>query len=190
MTVRTRRRPCFDGLQVATLLAMLSVLTPAMAASAESLAIQGNRRVDAETIRSYFHADANGRYDAAALDAGLKALVATGLFEDVKLSRADGRILVRLSEAKVLDRVAFEGNKKVKDADLTSAVLSRPRAGLQRATVQGEGLGRGGHRRIGPSGVYVGERSACRIIPRIAPVAGLVGSPGTARRSGMAWKAR
>ncbi|GLH77524.1 outer membrane protein assembly factor BamA [Bradyrhizobium sp. SSBR45G] len=100
--------------------------------------VQGNRRVDAETVKSYFHADANGRYDAAALDAGLKAVVATGLFEDVKVGRSDGRIVVRLAEAKLLDRVAFEGNKKVKDADLTSAVLSKPRAALQRATVQGD----------------------------------------------------
>jgi len=35
-------------------------------------------------------------------------------------------------------------------------------------------------------------RKACimLIMPRIAPVAALLGSPGTARRSGMAWKAR
>ncbi|UFZ04270.1 outer membrane protein assembly factor BamA [Bradyrhizobium ontarionense] len=140
MTARNRRHHRFGrSRHVATLVAALSVLTcPLAAAAAETLAVQGNRRVDAETIRSYFHADANGRYDAAALDAGLKALVATGLFDDVKISRADARIVVLLSEAKVLDRVAFEGNKKVKDADLTNAVLSKPRAGLQRATVQGD----------------------------------------------------
>ncbi|WP_257168620.1 outer membrane protein assembly factor BamA [Bradyrhizobium sp. SRS-191] len=137
MTARNRRHRRLGGsLQVATLMAVLA--WPVLAASTETLAVQGNRRVDVETIRSYFHPDANGRYDNVALDAGLKALVATGLFEDVKISRADGRIVIRLSEAKVLDRVAFEGNKKVKDADLTSAVLSKPRAGLQRATVQGD----------------------------------------------------
>ncbi len=124
---------------IVPLLAALSVLPPAVAAaSVDTLAVQGNRRVDAETVRSYFHADASGHYDAAALDAGLKALVATGLFEDVHIDRGDGRIVVRLSEAKVLDRVAFEGNKKVKDADLTNAVLSKPRTSLQRATVQGD----------------------------------------------------
>ena len=139
MTAWNWRHRCFSRSQVATRVAMLCVLaSPAMAASTESLAIQGNRRIDAETVRSYFHADANGRYDAAALDTGLKALVATGLFEDVKMARSDGRIVVRLSEAKVLDRVAFEGNKKVKDAELAGAVLSKPRAGLQRATVQGD----------------------------------------------------
>ncbi|MGY3450962.1 outer membrane protein assembly factor BamA [Bradyrhizobium sp. USDA 4353] len=137
MTARYRRHLRLSRpLQVAMLMAALT--SPMLAAQAETLTVQGNRRVDVATVQSYFHADANGRYDNAALDAGLKALVATGLFEDVKISRAEGRIVVRLAEAKVLDRVAFEGNKKVKDADLTSAVLSKPRAGLQRATVQGD----------------------------------------------------
>nr|WP_256374633.1 outer membrane protein assembly factor BamA [Bradyrhizobium sp. ORS 278] len=113
-------------------------MCPILAASAETLAVQGNRRVDAAMVTSRFHADASGRYDAAALDAGLKALVETGLFDDVKISRNGGQIVVRLAEAKLLDRVAFEGNKKVKDADLTSAVLSKPRSALQRATVQGD----------------------------------------------------
>ncbi|MGJ5010843.1 outer membrane protein assembly factor BamA [Bradyrhizobium oligotrophicum] len=135
----SRHRGDSRSRHVALIVATLSVLTSAPPAVAgEALAVQGNRRVDADTVRSYFHADVNGRYDAAALDAGLKALVGSGLFDDVKISRADGRTVVRVSEAKVLDRVAFEGNKKVKDAELTGAVLSKPRAGLQRATVQGD----------------------------------------------------
>ncbi|MGJ5072640.1 outer membrane protein assembly factor BamA [Bradyrhizobium oligotrophicum] len=140
MTARnSRHRGDSRSRHVALIVATLSVLTSAPPAVAgEALAVQGNRRVDADTVRSYFHADVNGRYDAAALDAGLKALVGSGLFDDVKISHADGRTVVRVSEAKVLDRVAFEGNKKVKDAELTGAVLSKPRAGLQRATVQGD----------------------------------------------------
>ncbi|MGJ5118413.1 outer membrane protein assembly factor BamA [Bradyrhizobium oligotrophicum] len=140
MTARnSRHRGDSRSRHVALIVATLSVLTSAPPAVAgEALAVQGNRRVDADTVRSYFHADVNGRYDAAALGAGLKALVGSGLFDDVKISRADGRTVVRVSEAKVLDRVAFEGNKKVKDAELTGAVLSKPRAGLQRATVQGD----------------------------------------------------
>ena len=87
---------------IVTFIAALSVLTfPVAASSVDTLAVQGNRRVDAETVRSYFHADARGHYDAAALDTGLKALVATGLFEDVRIDHSDGRIVVQLSEAKV-----------------------------------------------------------------------------------------
>ena len=38
----------------------------------------------------------------------------------------------------MLNRVAFEGNKKVKDADLAAAIESKPRGTLQRATVQSD----------------------------------------------------
>src|SRR5882757_6625559 len=40
----------------------------------DGIVVEGNRRIDAETVRSYFHAAPGGRFDAAALDAGLKAL--------------------------------------------------------------------------------------------------------------------
>ena len=60
----------------------------------------------------------DGRFDAAARDAALKALLATGLFDNVTIDRAGERLVVHLTEAPVLDRVAFEGNKKIKDKDL------------------------------------------------------------------------
>jgi outer membrane protein insertion porin family len=103
-----------------------------------SIVVQGNRRVDAETIRAYFRPSAGGNFDEAARDAALKALLATGLFEKVSIERIGERLVVHLSEAPVLNRVAFEGNKKVKDTELAAAVESKPRGSLQRATVQGD----------------------------------------------------
>src|ERR1700720_2371132 len=70
--------------------------------------VQGNRRIDAETVRSYFHATSDGRFDEAARDAALKALLATGLFDKVSIERAGERLVVHLTEAPVLDHVAFE----------------------------------------------------------------------------------
>src|SRR6185436_2883607 len=118
----------------------LMFATPVVAETASpsqgSIVVEGNRRVDAETVRSYFHPAPDGHFDEAARDAALKALIATGLFEKVSIERARERLVVHLSEAPVLDRVAFEGNKKVKDTDL--AVAAKPRGALQRATVQAD----------------------------------------------------
>ena len=50
-----------------------------------SIIVEGNRRVDAATVRSYFHATPDGHFDDAARDAALKALIATGLFEKVSI---------------------------------------------------------------------------------------------------------
>ena len=107
-------------------------------AAAGTIEVHGNRRIDAETVRSYFHATADGRFDAAARDAGLKALLGTGLFDNVTIDGEGDRVVVHLTEAPVLDRVAFEGNKKVKDKELEAVVESKPRGALQRATVQAD----------------------------------------------------
>jgi outer membrane protein insertion porin family len=116
---------------------------PALAAEGtaqarETIDVQGNRRIDAETVRSYFHAAPDGRFDEAARDTALKALLATGLFDKVSIDRAGERLVVHLAEAPVLDRVAFEGNKKIQDKELTAIIESKPRGPLQRAMVQAD----------------------------------------------------
>jgi len=113
-------------------------LFSAPARAAETIEVQGNRRIDAETVRSYFHATADGRFDAAARDAALKSLLGTGLFDTVTIDRAGDRLVVHLTEAPVLDRVAFEGNKKIKDTELEAVVQSKARGTLQRAVVQAD----------------------------------------------------
>jgi outer membrane protein insertion porin family len=102
------------------------------------IAVQGNRRIDADTVRSYFHPAPDGRFDDTARDAALKGLLATGLFDNVTIERAGQRLVVHVSEAPVLDRVAFEGNKKIKDADLAAVVQSKARRTLQRSVVQAD----------------------------------------------------
>ena len=125
-------------------LALLSVQAIAAEASQvdvkarDAIEVDGNRRVDAATVRSYFHAAPDGRFDEAARDAALKALVATGLFDKVTIERAGERLVVHLHEAPVLDRVAFEGNKRIKDSELSAVIESKPRGTLQRAAVQAD----------------------------------------------------
>ena len=117
---------------------MPSVSAETTPPSPDRIVVEGNRRVDAATVQSYFHAAPDGQFDDASRDAALKALIATGLFDKVSIDRAGERLVVHVTEAPVLDRVAFEGNRKVKDADLAAAVESKPRGSLQRATVQAD----------------------------------------------------
>ena len=135
---RCRRPDAAGGFVAAALgLLVLSTLT-ATAQAGETVEVQGNRRTDAATVRSYFHAAPDGRFDTAARDAALKALLATGLFEDVRIDGAGDRLVVHVAEAPVLDRVAFEGNKKVQDKHLMAVVASKARGTLQRSVVQAD----------------------------------------------------
>src|SRR4029077_836872 len=89
-------------------------------------------------FRSSFHPGAGGRLSGPAIDDGLKALIETGLFSDVRISRAGPRIIVTVVENPVINRVAFEGNKKVKDEQLSSEIQSKPRGTLSRPMVQSD----------------------------------------------------
>jgi outer membrane protein insertion porin family len=143
MCVRVKR-----GLVVAGLLLGLSlfgvVSGAAIAAPAEtgltasSIVVQGNRRVDADTVRSYFKVAPGERLDAAKIDAALKALYATGLFQDVHMTESGGKLIVTVVEAPVINKIAFEGNKRLKDEQLQQEIDSKERSGLSRATVQAD----------------------------------------------------
>jgi outer membrane protein insertion porin family len=110
----------------------------ALAQTVDSIEVEGNRRVETATIRSYFKPGPGGRLDQGHIDDGLKGLIETGLFQDVRINQAGGRIVVIVVENPVIGRVAFEGNKKVKDEQLSSEVQSKPRGTLSRPMVQSD----------------------------------------------------
>ena len=121
----------------ATLAAVL-VSSPAAAQTVSSIAVEGNRRVEVETIRSYFKPGPGGHLGQAQIDDGLKALIETGLFQDVRINQAGGRVIVVVVENPVIGRIAFEGNKKVKDEQLSAEIQSKPRGTLSRPMVQSD----------------------------------------------------
>jgi outer membrane protein insertion porin family len=143
MCVRVKR-----GLVVAGLLLVLGLFggigSTAHAAPADagfttsSIVVQGNRRIEADTIRSYFKPGPGGHLDPAAIDAALKALYATGLFDDVKISQSGGKLIVTVVEAAVINKIAFEGNHRIKDEQMTEEIQSKERGPLSRASVQAD----------------------------------------------------
>jgi outer membrane protein insertion porin family len=119
-------------------LGTVALVASATEASAQAIVVRGNQRVDPETIRSYFVLKPGERLDAVKIDEALKDLYATGLFQDVSISRSGGAIVVTVVENAVINRVNFEGNDRVKDAQLAGTVESKPRGPFSPATVQGD----------------------------------------------------
>ena len=108
------------------------------AQGATQIVVEGNRRVEAETIRSYFRTGSGGRLDNAAIDEALKALYGTGLFQDVRITPSGNKIVVTVVENPVVNRVAFEGNIKLKDEQLLLELQTKPRSALSRPAVQAD----------------------------------------------------
>jgi outer membrane protein insertion porin family len=119
-------------------LATIASSGAAVAQTSQSIVVQGNRRVEAGTIRSYFKPGPGGRLGPAEINEALKALYATGLFSDVRISHSGGSLVVSVVENPVINQVAFEGNKKAKDTQLQAEVQSKARGTLSKPTVQAD----------------------------------------------------
>jgi outer membrane protein insertion porin family len=130
--------PVAAGLATMLVSSPAAAQKPTAAQNVSTIQVEGNRRVEIETIRSYFKPGPGGRLDQAQIDDGLKALIETGLFQDVRISQTGGHLLVTVVENPVIGRVAFEGNKKVKDEQLSAEVQSKPRGTLSRPMVQSD----------------------------------------------------
>ena len=104
----------------------------------KSIRVEGNKRVEPETVRSYLTFSSGDPYDPAKVDDSLKALFATGLFQDVRMRKEGSTLVVTLVENPIVNRVAFEGNKEIEDDTLATEVQLKPRAVYTRARVQAD----------------------------------------------------
>ena len=59
-------------------------------------------------------------FSIADIDEAVKRLFATGLFSDVSVNQVGSTLVVQVDEYQVVNQVLFQGNKKLKDAELAS----------------------------------------------------------------------
>jgi len=127
------------GIGVVGLPAGVTIAAPAETGlTASSIVVEGNRRVEADTVRSYFKLAPGEHLDAGKIDAALKALYGTGLFQDVRITQSGGKLIVTVVEAPVINKIAFEGNHRLKDEQLLQEIQSKERGALSRAAVQAD----------------------------------------------------
>lgn len=104
----------------------------------ESVRVEGNQRIEADTIRSYLTVHPGDPFDPRAIDESLKSLFATGLFADVTMSREGQTLVVRIVENPIVNRVAFEGNDALSEDTLKAEVQLQPRMVYTRTRVQSD----------------------------------------------------
>ncbi len=108
-TTMMRRGPAKRA-GLSLLAAIMGFLALGGLAFAQEIVIEGNGRIDAETVRSYISG-------SGSLEEARRAMLQTGLFSDVRISRQGGKIVVNVRETTSINRVVIEGNKKfAKDA--------------------------------------------------------------------------
>ena len=75
-------------------------------------------------------------YDPEKVDDSIKSLFATGLFDDVTIQAEGDALVVKVVENPIINRIAFEGNKRLDTAVLEAEIQLRPRVVYTRSRVQ------------------------------------------------------
>lgn len=105
----------------------------------QNIVVNGNQRIEPETIGSYLPIQPGMRAEQEFLDLALKTLFNTGLFADIDLEMTTGDVLrITVKENPIVNRVILEGNKRIKDDKLTEEIQLAPRAIYTRAKVQSD----------------------------------------------------
>ena len=114
---------------VGLLAAALSVATEAQAQSYRftNVSIEGNQRIEGGTILSQAGIARGETISAGQLNDAAQRIRASGLFEDVQVIPQGNTLVIRVIEYPTINRIAFEGNRRIKDPDLQSFIESEPR---------------------------------------------------------------
>ena len=104
----------------------------------KSINVTGSQRIEPETVRSYVKLRAGAAYTRESLDEALQDLFATELFADVQIRDDQGALTIIVKENPVVNRIVFEGNKRIKEDKLSKELKLAPRTIFTRSKVRAE----------------------------------------------------
>jgi outer membrane protein insertion porin family len=120
------------------LVVQFAAVSVAEAAVVSRVDVRGNSRIDADTIRNYVQIKPGRSFSSADVDDAVKTLFGTGLFSDVQINQVGSTLVIQVSEYQVVNQVLFQGNKKIKDAQLANAVQLKPRGSYSQAAADAD----------------------------------------------------
>jgi len=100
--------------------------------------IEGNERVELDTISSYLTISKGDIFDSDKLNKALKNLFTTGFFSDVKIIKNDTILIIKVVENPIVNRVIFEGNDEIEDEVLEAEVTIKSRNLFTRTKIQND----------------------------------------------------
>ncbi|MEM6728364.1 MAG: outer membrane protein assembly factor BamA, partial [Pseudomonadota bacterium] len=92
-----------------------------------SIAVEGNRRIETATIISFAGITPGQVVSSGEINDAVQRIRASGLFERVDAVPSGGTLTIIVVEFPTVNRVAFDGNRRIGDEDLARLVRSQPR---------------------------------------------------------------
>lgn len=113
--------------------------TPAVVRTVKSLRVEGSQRIEPETVLSYTRLRVGDSYTNETIDQAIKDLLASELLADVQIEGVEtGNLIIRIRENPVINRVVFEGNKRLKQDKIDKEIKLRPRQIFTRTAVRAD----------------------------------------------------
>ncbi|MET3826430.1 outer membrane protein insertion porin family [Sphingomonas sp. PvP055] len=110
---------------------------PVATRTIKSIRVEGSQRLEPETVLSYTKLRTGQAFTNESLDQAIKDLYASDLFADVSIAGAEsGDIVLRIRENPVINRVIFEGNKRLKEDKIRKEVKLAPRQIFTRTAIR------------------------------------------------------
>jgi outer membrane protein insertion porin family len=104
-----------------------------------SLRVEGSQRLEPETVLSYTRLRAGETYTNETVDQAIKDLLASELLADVAIEGVEtGDLVIRIRENPVINRVIYEGNKRLKNDKIQKEVKLAPRQIFTRTAVRAD----------------------------------------------------
>jgi len=92
-----------------------------------SIRVEGNTQIESANILGIGGIAAVRSYSAAELNAAAQAIRESGLFESVDAIPSGGTLIIRVVEYPIINRINFEGNRVLSDAELFRLIASQQR---------------------------------------------------------------
>ncbi len=89
--------------------------------------VEGNQRIQTNTIVAYAGLERGKSVSAGQLNDAYQRILASGVFETVELVPSGNTLVIKVTEFPTINRINFEGNRRIKDDKLAELIESSPR---------------------------------------------------------------
>ncbi|WBU54179.1 outer membrane protein assembly factor BamA [Paracoccus sp. SCSIO 75233] len=140
----------------------LTVPVPAYAYVFTQVRIEGNERIEPETILSFANVTRGVEVSAGEVNDALQRIQNSGLFETVEVVPEGSTLVIRVSEWPTINQISYEGNRRIKDEQLAEIAQSQSRRVYSPAQAERDAANM--------AQAYSQQgRLAARVTPRIIP---------------------
>ncbi|CUH88451.1 Outer membrane protein Omp85 [Phaeobacter sp. CECT 5382] len=128
----TRTNILYRGVSVVALSVVFGFgLSPNFAAAQNyrfnTVQVEGNQRIQTSTIVAYTGIERGKTVSAGQLNDAYQNILDSGVFESAELVPKGNTLVIKVTEFPTINKINFEGNRRIKDENLSGIIESAPR---------------------------------------------------------------